>query len=110
MLKVEEYVYINNKDVTFYLKNKNLSDFQGRNIFFKKDFYNVEEIKQFIDSIFNVVNKISVEGNSSRYIISDKFNEEIIEPYKMEDKSRELHNDITLTSEFICSLNKSYEV
>ncbi len=110
MLKVEEYLYIDNKDIIFYLKNKSSSGFQGRNIFLKKDFYNVEEIKQFLDSLFNVINKISIEGKGGYYIVSDKFSEEVIEPYEMKNKSIELNNDITLISEFICSLNKSYEV
>lgn len=110
MLKVEEYFYINNEDIKFYLKNKNLSDFQGRNIFLKKDLYSLDELKEFFSSVFNFVNKISVEGKGSFYIVSDKFSEEVVEPYQMEQKGDELHNDVNLISEFICSLNKNYEV
>lgn len=107
---VENYFNIDSKQIDYYLKNKNLSDFQGGNILLKKNIYNSDKLKEFFESVFNFINKIAVEDDSVTYIISDKFEEKVIEPFdKIEYKSDELKNDITLMSDFICSLNKKHK-
>lgn len=110
MLAVENYFYIESKDINSCLKKKNLCDFQGKNILLKKDVYSADELKQFFESVFNFINKIVVESDEVYYILSDKFEEKVIEPFdKFEYKNEELKNDITSMSNFICSLNKKHK-
>lgn len=109
MQKVENYININSKDIDAYSQDK-LFTFQGQNILLKKDVYSKDKLKQFFDSVFNYVNKIVTEGDDIHYLISIKFEEEVIEPFdKLESKSGELHNDTSLMTDFVCSLNKKHK-
>lgn len=110
MLAVENYFNIDSKQLDSYLKNKNTSELQGRNLLLKKDIYDLDKLKDFFESVFNFVNKIAVEDENITYIISDKFEEKVIEPFNnLEYKNEELDNDIILMSNFICSLNKKHK-
>ena len=104
MVHVENYLRINSNDISKALEDKKFITFQGHNILFEVDSYKENEVKEFLDSIFGIVNKIAIESKEGKYyIISCKFKDEsVIEPFKeFQNISERFNNDTSKMASFI---------
>lgn len=110
MKSVEVYVKVTPKEIVKALTDKNFLPFQGSNILFIYTDYKDVDLFTFLTSIFTIVGKIVVENKKDTYVIlSDKYNEEVIEPFAhYEDISKKMENNIHKISNFVsaCFINK----
>lgn len=81
MKQTETYVRVGNKDIEKALEEKVFLPYQGKNILFVYDSYNESAVFSFLQHVFLNAGKVALEGRGKYYIISDRYEEDINEPF-----------------------------
>ena len=112
MLPVESYTTVEKKDIQDALSSGDFLAYQGVNLLFKQGSNSLEEVTEFLGKTFGNIGKVAVVGkNSKHYLISDKFEPEVIEPFSSyENTSASFKNDIGRMAKFISYGHINYEV